>query len=267
MRNGHTVNFLTFADSRLACKDIIKKQAIESGFFNNIFAFDETGFEDWYREKYADRLVLGSRGYGYWMWKSYLIRRIMDHLDEDDYLVYADGGCTINKSGRTRFEEYLQLVDDSESGVLGFQQGWRSAEWTKGDVFEYFGVGDNPEFLNHGQVAGGVVVLRKCWKSQQLVNEWYYVCHNHYDLITDDPSLTPNDPNFKENRHDQSVFSILALKYQIVEVPVEEIFTEDSWESMTAFPFWTTRYKLKKRSPLRKILNGVYTLISKIKVC
>lgn len=257
MRKDHTINFLTFADSRLACKEIIRKQAEESGFFDHIFAFDETGFEDWYREKYADKLILGSRGYGYWMWKSYLLHRVLDQLDEGDYLVYADGGCTINKFGRTRFEEYLQLVDDSESGVLGFQQGWRSAEWTKGDVFEYFGVRNSPEFLNHGQVAGTAIVLRKCWKSQQLVNEWYYVCHNHYDLITDKPSHTPNDPDFKENRHDQSVFSILTLKYHIAEVPVEEIYSETGYESMAKYPIWATRYKPKKHSWLWKLYHKI----------
>lgn len=255
MYKSHTVTFITFADSRLECKDIIRKQAEKSGFFDKIYAFDERDLEDWYREKYADHLVLGSRGFGYWQWKSYIVRRIMDRIDEGDFLIYADGGCTINPSGKNRFNEYLGIVEDSKSGILAFQQGWKESEWTKGDIFEYFGVVGNQRYCRHGQLAGGVFVIQKRWASQQFVDEWFYVCNNHYELITDSQSKIPNDPNFKGNRHDQSVFSMLGVKYGVEELPVTEIFSEDGYANMHQYPIWATRYKPQKHSWLWKLYH------------
>lgn len=255
MRNKHWIYFLSFADSRLACKDNIKKQAKQSGFFDYIHVCDETDFDSWYSKKYKDRLILGSRGFGYWQWKSYLVRRLLDCMNEGDYMVYADGGCTINAKGKERLNDYFSIVDESESGILGFTQGFRAAEWTKGDIFEYFGVSDNNKYLNHSQVAGGVFILRKCWSAHQLIDEWFYVCHNHFHLITDEPSRQPNDPFFKENRHDQSIFSVLAIKYGMATLPVEEIFSETGYDNMQQYPFWATRHKPKKHSWIWKIYH------------
>jgi len=255
MINGKSVYFLSFADSRLACKKIIGKQATASGFFDYVFVYDESGLEEWFRKKYADRLILGSRGFGYWQWKSYLVRRIMDRMNEGDYLIYADGGCTINYSGKERFLEYLTIVDNHQSGILGFQQSLKESEWTKGDIFQYFGVLHDDAYRNHGQIAATTFILRKNWNSQQFIDEWYYVCNNHWDLCTDSPSVAPNDPNFQENRHDQSIFSILALKYGIAELSIEEIFSEEGYENMTQYPIWATRYKPKKHSWLWKLYH------------
>ncbi len=255
MYKSHSVSFITFADSRLACKDIIKKQAEKSGFFDKIYAFDEHDLEDWYLKKYADRLVLGSRGFGYWQWKSYLVRRIFDRLEDDDYLVYADGGCTINGQGRQKFSQYINTLEQSKSGILVFQQGWREAEWTKGDIFHYFAVQNDENYLNHGQVAATAFLLRKCSQSQKFIDEWHYVCHNHHELITDTPSHNSNDKEFKENRHDQSVFSVLSLKYGAIELPISEIFSENGYENMMEYPIWATRYKPKKHSRLWKLYH------------
>ena len=33
---------------------------------------------------------------------------VLEQMDENDILVYTDAGCTINKNGRNRFDEYTQ---------------------------------------------------------------------------------------------------------------------------------------------------------------
>lgn len=255
MYKSHTVTFITFADSRLACKDIIRKQAEKSGFFDKIYAFDERDLEDWYREKYADHLVLGSRGFGYWQWKSYSIRRILDRLDDGDFLIYADAGCSINPYGEKRFYEYLDIATESPLGIMAFQEEGLESTWTKGDVFDYFNVYNKDDFKNHPQVATTTFIIRKCWKSVQFVNEWFYVCNNQYDLATDKPSEIPNYPDFIENRHDQSVFSVMSLLYNMAVVPVTEIFSEDGYANMQQYPIWATRYKPKKHSWLWKLYH------------
>lgn len=246
MFNNHPVYFFSFADSRFASQKRIKREAENMHFFDHIYVGDEKILEPWYFNKYKDRW--SERGFGYWQWKPYLIRRVMDRMEEGDYLVYSDAGCSLNSRGITRLKEYLQLVTDSPCGVLGFDQHFREAEWTKADLFDYFGVWGNPQYINHGQVATTCAIFRKNPTSQHLVDTWFYIENFKHDLVTDSPSKIPNDPNFKEHRHDQSVFSLLMVKYGGVELPVEEIFTEGDWEELKDYPIWATRKRMKKRT-------------------
>lgn len=253
MYNNHTVSFVSFANSRYASQERIKREAEEMRFFNHIYVGDEHMLETWYYKKYKDRW--SERGYGYWQWKPYIIRRVMDRMEDGDYLVYADAGCTLNPRGIPRLKEYLQMVTDNPCGVLGFDQNFREAEWTKADLFDYFGVLGDPKYMDHGQVAGTCIILQKKNTSQRLIDEWHYIMHFHHDLATDSPSKLPNDPNFQEHRHDQSVFSLLSVKYKITTLPVEEIFTEGDWEELKDYPIWATRKRMKKNGFLHKLFH------------
>ena len=259
MYNNHPVYFVSFANSRYASQERIKHEAEELHFFDHIHAGDEKMLESWYYKKYKDRW--SERGFGYWQWKPYLIRRTMDHMEEGDYLIYADAGCTLNPRGISRLKEYLQLVADSPCGVLGFDQHFREAEWTKADLFGYFGVLGNPRYLAHGQVAGTCIIIQKKPFSQQLIDEWHYIMHFHHDLATDSPSKLPNTPNFHENRHDQSVLSLLMVKYGGVELPVEEIFTDGDWEDLKDYPIWATRKRMKKRTWQKEINHRIKKIL------
>lgn len=251
MYNKHSVSFVSFANSRYASQKRIKREAEEMHFFDHIYVGDEKMLEPWYFVKYKDRWP--ERSFGYWQWKPYIIRRVMDRMEEGDYLVYADAGCTLNPRGIPRLKEYLQMVTDSPCGVLGFDQHFREAEWTKADLFDYFGVLGDSKYMDHGQVATGCIIIHKKPASQRLIDEWHYIMHFHHDLATDSHSRLPNVPNFQENRHDQSVFSLLMVKYNGVELPVEEFFTEGDWEELKDYPIWATRKRMKKRTQSKEI--------------
>lgn len=85
--------------------------------------------------------------------------------------------------------------------------------------------------------------MRKCKNSVELVNKWCDTCMNHFDLITDKASKTPNFPEFIENRHDQSVFSILSKQYDAYALPPSEL-NQSNWENV---PFQPSRHKVKSR--------------------
>jgi hypothetical protein len=251
MFNNQNVYFVSFANRLYASQKRIKREAKEMQFFDHIYVGDEKMLEPWYFKKYKDRW--SERGFGYWQWKPYLIRRVMDRMEEGDYLVYADAGCTLNSNGIQRLKDYLLMVTESSCGVLGFDQHFREADWTKADLFDYFGVLGDSVYMDHGQVAGTCVIIQKKRTSQHLVDEWFYVVHFHHNLVDDSFSKLPNNPSFHEHRHDQSVFSILMVKYGGVELPVEEIFTEGDWELMRDFPIWATRLRMKRISVINKM--------------
>ena len=42
----------------------------------------------------------------------------------------------------------------------------------------------------------------------EFLTDWYSIACN-YHFVDDSPSIHPNDPSFREHRHDQSIFSLL----------------------------------------------------------
>lgn len=48
-----------------------------------------------------------------------------------------------------------------------------------------------------------------------------------YELATDAPSILPNDETFVENRHDQSILSMLGLKYNVGLLDLYDFWKED----------------------------------------
>jgi hypothetical protein len=82
-------------------------------------------------------------------------------------------------------------------------------ERTKGDLFDYFGI-RNREDLFEGQIAATVLFVKKNEKSINIMKKWRQVFYDDFSLVDDSPSKSPNFVEFKEARHDQSVWSILA---------------------------------------------------------
>ncbi len=44
-------------------------------------------------EKHGNFITNNARGYGFWLWKSYLTLKTMSEMNDNDILVYADAGC------------------------------------------------------------------------------------------------------------------------------------------------------------------------------
>lgn len=65
----------------------------------------------------------------------------------------------------------------------------------------------------------------------------------HFDLITDKASVAPNFPDFVENRHDQSVFSVLTKQIGAFAFPPEKL----AKSNFSNVSFLLTRHKVKSR--------------------
>ena len=210
------IRFASFASSNMKPSlDRIRREAEASRFFTSIHTYTEKDFDKDYWQKYKDRFLQNKRGYGYYMWKSYIVKRELESLADGDILVYLDAGCTINARARKRFDEYIELARKTECGVVCFEQkGLPDRQWCKADLLQYAGALDNPAITETPQFCAGGHVTRKCALSVEFVGKWYELCHEHFNLITDEPSALPNLEGFRENRHDQSAFSVLLKPYK-----------------------------------------------------
>ena len=158
-----------------------------------------------------NKMILSSRrGNGYWLWKPYFIKKVLDTMQEGDCLVYSDAGLFYLNNIPAFFNE----MREKDHWLMCQGTGYLERQYTKRDAFVYMGL-YTPEYSDTEQRAGTVALI-KCEKAVKLVDEWLgYACDAR--IITDMPNVCgkQNYRGFIEHRHDQSIFSLLTKKYQV----------------------------------------------------
>lgn len=232
------VVFLTFADSKYK-KSLLRlqNQVNQSRYITNRYFYTEKDLGSDFTRNFHPWLY--RRGYGYWQWKSYLIKKIIDTLVDGDILIWSDVGNIYNMQAEKRLEEYIDRARKSVSGLLVFSQKQIERVWTKADCFDYFGALENTAITDTPQYWAGCFIVCKNNVSIEIINKWADVAINHFDLITDKHSSLANFPDFIEHRHDQSVFSILAKLYHADAYPSNEL---DKFDNI---PIQPKRFKQK----------------------
>lgn len=229
------------------------EQAKSMQIFDEIITWDETYLDSDFKKIWGRYLVRYSRGFGYWCWKPYFILKELEKLEDGDILLYTDIGCFLRPEGRKRFDQYIQMTLDTPSGILACRYDvdpnnelpatiYYENNWTKGDVFDYFNVIEDRDFTHSTQFASGIIFFKKSDLSVKFVKEWYQAYLDNYNLATDAPSHVPNFSDFIENRHDQSIFSMLAKKYKIASISASET-SQTNWELISNYPIWAMRDK------------------------
>lgn len=238
--------FISFADSRMsAATDRIREQARDMDVFDEIHVLNEDSLDDAFCQTWKEIMKYGSRGYGYWCWKPYVILRLMEKMPDNAVLLYCDAGCHLNPKGKKRLMDYVESVMSSSIGVKAFYTFFKQYDvierrWTKGDVFDYFKCRDRKDITDSKQIATTQIFLRKCPSSMRFLREWNNIWYENFSLIDDSPSKSPNFPDFVENRHDQSIFSIMYKLYDIQPLPSGETDVAD-YSNMDEFPIWDVR--------------------------
>jgi hypothetical protein len=134
-----------FADKNL--KPTLRRfgrQAKRMGVYDGIFLYNEDHFDRDFYAFFKEKLKL-PRGFGYWVWKPQVILQTLGKLNDGDLLQYTDAGCHLNPKGLKRLNEYFEIVERSETGLLAFEMPWYTEkQYTKGDLFVYFGLTPPP---------------------------------------------------------------------------------------------------------------------------
>jgi hypothetical protein len=223
----------------------ICREADEIGVFDRIIGYTEQDImkDEEFWNKHQESILSNKRGYGYWIWKSYLTKKTLQMMAENDILVYSDAGCQINPHGKSRLLEYFDIVNQSKFANFAIQMPEHLEKtWTKMDIIDYYNA-NRPEILETGQLISGLYILRKCPHTVDIIDRWYEgSCIYHFP--DDSPSSISNDPSFIENRHDQSVFSVLRKIYGTEMTVFDETYFENDWHnSGINYPFWAVRMR------------------------
>lgn len=164
-------------------------------------------------------IINNKRGFGYWLWKPFLILYTMKKMKEGDILLFLDAGCEIDTRKSHLLQYYFDALINSENPHQKIMCTFtcKEKEWNKMDLIAYLNMHNEIHHLESAQHASGVIMLQVTNYTLTFVQQWYQICcKNNYHYITDAPSKIKNYPSFKEHRHDQSVLSLLSKKMDII---------------------------------------------------
>lgn len=210
---------LTFGGGNRRFNDALtrfKVQFEELEIFDEIITINDKNLKEkeefW--EKNGKFIENNKRGYGYWVWKSYLIKEQLKCMSEGDILFYADVGCEVDNSKRNNFMELKEyFMQDNSVPILARKQiGYKEEHYCKMDTFVALDCCD-ASIMKTPQYQSGILGIKNCQKARDFVEKWYYYsCLDNYHLVDDTPSKLDNAKKFIEHRHDQSILSILYKK-------------------------------------------------------
>jgi hypothetical protein len=177
-------------------------------------------------EKHGEFVENNKRGYGYWLWKPYLIKKTMEKMSDNDILMYIDSGCEI-KIHENIYNKIMDYINKCDQYELLYSSTYQTEKrWNKSDNFVLLNL-NNPDILNSDQKQATIFIIKKNQKMVDFIDDWYSICSN-YNTIDDTPSTVPNDESFLDHRHDQAIFSLLikSRKYHNINTD-NNIFIED----------------------------------------
>jgi hypothetical protein len=246
--NIHKTYFISFGGGSNNYHDAVNRiarQAKEFNMFTKIFAYTETDLKNelTFWEKHKRFITENKRGFGYWIWKSFLIMKTLEQLNDGDILLYCDCGCELNINGKKNLYKMIEKTD--ELLIIGTNAGSSDNNYTKMDLINFMEFNDI-EILNKQQMQGGCLMMKKCEKITKLIKLWYDICiSNNYHLVDDSPSINKNYDTFIEHRHDQSVLSLLTKKYNLTNYEIDPTYFGTKYNKYLTdginYPIWTCR--------------------------
>ena len=234
------LHLICYGDNKyLKAKERLYKEADNTNWFHSIKCY---GFEDLsisFRNEFKSILEM-KRGGGYWIWKFDIIINKLEEINEGDFLIYLDSGCTVNANGNKRLEEYLEMIKNSKNKIISFQMDHKENVWTTKQVFSSFGIPENDPIETSGQFIGGILIMQNCDAVKNIFKNCLDKIRKNHLIITDYYNKIQR-PFFKDNRHDQSVLSVGRKIYGSIVIPDETWSHDFNSEIMKRIPFLATR--------------------------
>lgn len=197
--------------------ELLKHTTLEVGKVDQFIPFTQEwlkGTEFWRKNQF---ILSRPRGAGYWIWKPFIILETFKTLEDGDIVLYSDAGLKVIDNLSPLFE----IAKNDSKGIILFKLpavgvlAHKAKTWTKRDCFVLTEC-DEEKYWHADMGNGAISLWKKSDKNIEFLHEWLKYLRDPR-IVTDDPNMggKPNFIDFKDHRHDQSVLTILATKYNL----------------------------------------------------
>lgn len=269
--------FLSFAAGSDQYNKTLKRitaQASKTNIFDEVIAYDLEWLmnQNEFWEKHKDFITNpnNKKGYGFYLWKPYLIRETFKKLNQGDVLVWCDAGCEIHCSFDPIIfkKAFIEEVNSHQFLAVECNPVLHYNQFTKGDVYKFFNTSIN-EMIDNKYVyfEANRLFFAKNEINSKIIEDWYEIMSNNYNLFDGSQSHLPNPTEFKDSRHDQMIFNFVLHKHKVLDRThtldplISPVFR--AYRSRTGISRLCEKFKICVCSLLCKIIhiNNVYDTI------
>ena len=199
----------TYGDEKYEKSISLLKKTFESeGKVDKVFDYHKQWLmstEFWRKNEF---ILSRPRGAGYWIWKPYIMLETFKNMEDGDVLMYVDAGVKA-------IADLTPLRDITvDNGKMLFYLGFQNKQWTKRDCFVLLNA-DEEKYWNGPQTNAFCQLYVKNKENEEFLKEYLRYLRDPR-VVTDDINVCgkPNFLDFRDHRHDQSVLSLLTIKYR-----------------------------------------------------
>ena len=237
------IHLISYGNNRFKnSKKRIYNEAKNSNWFNTINIYGPENLSEEFKNEFND-ILQKPRGAGYWIWKFDIIKKQLTKIANNDILIYIDAGCSINIQGKIRFNDYIDMLNNTNKSIISFQMPHIEKKYTCKEIFHHFKMDINSDNGNSGQFIGGILIMKNNYNSMNIIDECINVLRTDHLLVTDHYNKLNQCSEFIDNRHDQSILSLVRKKYGSIILPDETYFQPFRNKESLKYPFWATRKK------------------------
>ena len=247
---------ITYGDEK--CKSArmrFVQNALNLNIFDEVIGYSENDISS---ELQRSSIIKEKRGGGLWSWKPDIILTTLNNMEDGDYLVYCDAGCTVyNAKEWNLYWNHLESHD-----IIAQRIYQRTDRWTRKNILEYFNL-SNAKYWTKCYQYQATIILKATPFTRMFIREWRTLMIQHPEMVKD---VTPEEKKhesskLKENRHDQAIYSSLIYKYLNNEKTSKLIYTQ--WEHLEDYDLFhrqairATRLRNGEKEKLSKLITGI----------
>ena len=233
------LHLISYGDEKyIKARDRLYNEALNTNLFYSIKCYSFEDLSISFRNEFKSILSM-ERGGGYWIWKFDIISNKLEEINDGEFLIYVDCGCTVNANGNKRLKEYIEMIKNNKNKIISFQHILIENTYTTKQIFDSFNILENDPIQTSRQYIGGILIMQKC----EAVKNIFKDC---LDKIRKDPLIITDHYNsnqkkcFIDNRHDQSILSVARKIHGSIVIPDETYYSSETMQKM---PFLATRKK------------------------
>ena len=188
-----------------------KKSALEIGKVDKFYDYGPQDIDLGFKQENID-ILSRKRGNGYWLWKPYFIlKTLKEKLENGDYLIYTDAGILYTKNVRV----LINFLEKKNEDMWFYKISLKEKIFAKRDAFILMGA-DTQYYTETYTYNAAFQIYKKSKFSLKFVSDYLYYGKDKR-IITDEANTLsmPNYLGFKDNRHDQTIFSLLIKRYNL----------------------------------------------------
>ena len=189
-------------------------------YFNSIIIYNENDLDNYILNIIKNIINnYGICGFGFWIWKPYLILKELSKMKNNDILFYIDSHFFINQEDI--IEDIIKDLKKTNKPIFSGNNCksddyyWTTTKLVK-KVESYFNYNFSEAELKKEHNDAGLLFIRKNKFTINFFKQMFDFMLNNIEYISNEHNNDiDNNKGFKENRHDQSLFNLMIKYYKI----------------------------------------------------